>query len=130
LALGKRGLHLPPPIITADSWFNDAKLMHWVAKAHQGTLLVQGKRAYAFTLEDGQQVKGSDVVKVDHWLWKHTLHAPGCRYVRLRARSRTDGEVVLVVMDKPGDKPFYLISTSLTMPVTQLIQAWNQRAST
>jgi hypothetical protein len=101
--------------------------MRWVAKAHQGTLLVQGKRAYAFTLEDGRKVKGSDLVKVDNWLWKHSLHAPGCRYVRLRARRRTYGEVVLVVVDKPDDKPFYLISMSLTMPVTRLIQAWNQR---
>ena len=47
--------------------------------------------------------------------------------MRLRARSRTYGEVVLVVVDKPGDKPLYLISMSLTMPVTRLIQAWNQR---
>jgi len=26
-----------------------------------------------------------------------------------------------------GDKPFYLISMSRTIPVTRLIQAWNQR---
>ena len=45
----------------------------------------------------------------------------------MRARSRTYGEVVRVVVDKPGDKPFYLISMSLTMPVTRLIQAWKQR---
>jgi hypothetical protein len=126
-AFAKRGVTLAPPMVVADSWFSDSKRMRWVAKAHQGTLLVQGKRAYAFTLEDGRKVKGSDLVKVDNWLWKHSLHAPGCRYVRLRARRRTYGEVVLVVVDKPDDKPFYLISMSLTMPVTRLIQAWNQR---
>ena len=85
--------------------------MRYVAKAHQGTLLVQGKRSYTFTLEDGRKVKGADLVKVDNWSWQQSLHAPGCRYVRLRARSRTYGQVLLVMVDKPGEKPFYLISS-------------------
>src|SRR2546422_1755050 len=101
--------------------------MRHVANAHQGTFLVQGKRSYTFTLEDGRKVKGSDLVKPDTWAWQRSLHAPGCRYVRLRARSRTYGEVMLVVVDKPGEKLFYLISMALTIQVTRLIQAWNQR---
>ena len=126
-AFAKRGVKLPPPMVAADSWFSDSKLMRHVTKAHQGTLLVQGKRSYTFTLEDGHKVKGADLVKPDNWAWHRSLHAPGCRYVRLRARSRTYGEVLLVVVDKPGEKPFYLISMSLTIQVTRLIQAWNQR---
>lgn len=126
-AFAKRGVTLAPPMVVADSWFSDSKLMRWVAQAHQGTLLVQGKRTYAFTLADGRQVKGSDLIKVDNWVWTYSLHAPGCRYVRLRARSQTYGEVVLVVVDKPDDKPFYLISMSLSIQVTRLIQAWKQR---
>ena len=126
-ALAKRGLALPPPMVVADSWFSDSKLMRYVAEAYQGTLLVQGKRSYTFRLEDGRKVKGSDLVKVDNWAWSYSLHAPGCRYVRLRARSRTYGQVVLVVVDKPGEKPFYLISMSLSIQVTRLMQAWNQR---
>ena len=47
--------------------------------------------------------------------------------MRLRARSHTYGDVILVVVDKPGDKPFYLISMSLTIQVTRLIQAWSPR---
>ena len=31
------------------------------------------------------------------------------------------------MVDKPGEKPWYLISMSLTIQVTRLIQAWNQR---
>ena len=88
-AFAKRGVILPPPMVGADSGFSDSKLMRHVADAHQGTRLVQGKRHYTFTLEDGRKDKGSDLVKVDNWLWKRSLHAPGCRYVRLRARSRT-----------------------------------------
>ncbi len=126
-AFAKRGVALPPPMVAADSWFSDSKLMRWVADAHQGTLLVQGKRSYTFTLEDGRKVHGSDLVKPANWAWQRSLHAPGCRYVRLRARSRTYGQVLLIVVDKPGEKPFYLISMSLTVPVTRLIRAWNQR---
>ena len=126
-AFAKRGVILPAPMVVADSWFSDSKLMRYVAKAHQGTLLVQGKRSYTFTLADGGKVKGADLVKTDHWSWQQSLHAPGCRYVRLRARSRTYGHVLLVVVDKPGEKPFYLISMALTIQVTRLMQAWNQR---
>jgi hypothetical protein len=126
-AFAKRGVTLPKPMVAADSWFSDSKLMRHVADAHQGTLLVQGKCHYTFNLEDGRKVKGSDLVKAHHWAWTHSLHAPGCRYVRLRARSRTYGQVLLIVVDKPGEKPFYLISMSLDIPVTRLIRAWNQR---
>jgi hypothetical protein len=59
---------------------------------------VQGKRSYTFTLEDGRKVKGSDLVQVDNWSWRQSLHAPGCRYVRLRARSRTYGQVLPAVL--------------------------------
>ena len=37
-AFAKRGVTLPPPMVVADSWFSDAKLMGWLADAHQGTL--------------------------------------------------------------------------------------------
>jgi hypothetical protein len=47
--------------------------------------------------------------------------------VRLHAHRRTYGQVLLIVVDKPGEKPFYLISMSLTIPVTRLIRTWNQR---
>jgi len=126
-ALANRGLKLPPPRVGADSWFRDSKLMRHVTKVHQGTLVVQGKRSYTFTLEDGRKVKGSDLIKVDNWAWKRSLHAPGCRYVRLRAHSRTYGHVLRIGVDKPGEKPFYLISMTLAIPVTRLIRAWNQR---
>src|SRR5256886_16413643 len=39
-AFAKRGVTLPPPMVVADSWFSDSKLMRHVANAHQGTFLV------------------------------------------------------------------------------------------
>jgi len=126
-AFAKCGLQLPTPMVVAESWFSDSTLMRHIANAHQGTLLVQGKRSYPFTLEDGRKVKGANVVNPDKWSRQQSLHAPGCRYVRLRAWSPTYGQVLLVVVDKPGEKPFSLISMSLTIQVTRLMQAWNQR---
>jgi len=126
-ACAKRGVTLPAPMVVADRWFSDSTLMRHVAAAHQGTLLVQGKRSSTFTLEDGRKVKGADLLKPDTWAWQQSLHAPGCRSVRWRARSRTSGQVRLLVVEKPGEKPCSRISMSLTMPVTRLIQAWKQR---
>jgi len=40
VALHRRGLRLPPPIVVADSWLSDSKWMKQVATHHQGTLLV------------------------------------------------------------------------------------------
>jgi len=45
-----RGLALPPPILTGDSWFGDSKLMMHLRHQHQGTLLVEGKTTYSFTV--------------------------------------------------------------------------------
>src|SRR5260370_16934938 len=100
-------------MVVADRWFSDYKFMRYVAKAHQGTLLVQGKRSYIFTLEDGRKVKGADLVKTDNWSWQQSLHAPGCRYVRLHPRSRTYVQVLLALLDSPAANPFFLLPFSL-----------------
>jgi hypothetical protein len=42
-ALRQRGVELPPPMVVADSWFSDSKLMRHVATTHQGTFLAEGK---------------------------------------------------------------------------------------
>jgi hypothetical protein len=60
-ALHRRGVVLPPPIVVADSWFSDSKLMCHVAVTHEGTLLVEGKSTYVFALPDGRQVNGHDL---------------------------------------------------------------------
>ena len=36
-AFRRRGVALPPPMVVADSWFSDSKLMQHVHDAHQGT---------------------------------------------------------------------------------------------
>ena len=70
-AFRRRGVELPPPMVVADSWFSDSKLMRHVARTHEGTLLVEGKSTYVFTLPDGRQVKGSDL--------QHPAIGPGGR---------------------------------------------------
>ena len=38
----------PSPMVVADSWFSDSKLMRHVATTHEGTFLVEGKSTYTF----------------------------------------------------------------------------------
>jgi hypothetical protein len=49
-AFRRRGVLLPSPMVVADSWFSDSKLMRHVAMTHEGTFLVEGKSTYTFAL--------------------------------------------------------------------------------
>src|SRR5438876_8564556 len=40
-AFERRGVVLPAPMVVADSWFSDSKLMQYVGAQHRGTLLVE-----------------------------------------------------------------------------------------
>jgi hypothetical protein len=57
-AFRRRGVDLPPPMVVADSWFSDSKLMRHVATTHQGTFLVEGKSTYVFELPMGARSRG------------------------------------------------------------------------
>ena len=108
-ALRRRGLALPAPMVVADSWFSDSKLMQHVGDTHQGTLLVEGKQSYIFTLADGHKVKGHDLIEGEGWPWRQSPWEPGVCYVRLRATSPTYGQVTVVIVDEPGQDRFYLL---------------------
>jgi len=126
-ALSRRGLHLPAPLVVADSWFSDSKLMAHVAATHHGTMLVQGKTTYTFTLHDGRKVKGADLTHDHEWPWRQSLNAPGCRYARLRATSPTYGAVTLLLVDKPGEDRLYLFCLASQVPATRLLRVWSRR---
>ena len=125
-AFQKRGLELPPAMITADSWFSDSKLMSYVRDQHHGTLLVEGKVTYAFTLADGRRVHGRDFLE-GQWPWRYHPWEKGVRYVRLQAQSPTYGAVTVVIVDEAGQDRFYLLclQTELSGPV--LIRRWRRR---
>ena len=126
-ALQRRGLALPPPVVVADSWFSDSKLMRHVSRQHEGTLLVEGKKSYVFTLADGRQIKGSDLLTDAAWPWRDHPEEPRVRYRRLRATSPTYGLVTLVVVDEPGQDHFYLMCLSTSLSAPQLIRRWRRR---
>jgi hypothetical protein len=126
-ALRRRGLELPAPLVVADSWFSDSKLMAHVGNTHHGTVLVQGKTTYSFTLEDGRKVKGAALIHDTEWPWRQSLYVPGCRYARLRARSATYGEVILILVDKPGEDRCYLFCLATPIPATRLLRLWARR---
>jgi hypothetical protein len=89
VALEHRGLELPAPVVVADSWFSDSKLMRHVCRQHAGLLVVEGKRSYVFTLSDGRWVKGCDFLAPSAWAWHDHPWEPRVRYARLRAQSPT-----------------------------------------
>jgi Transposase DDE domain len=126
-AFEHRGLDLPPPIITADSWFSDSKLMDHVRTQHQGTLLVEGKVSYTFILSDGRHVNGHDLIESESWPWRDHPWEARVRYARLRATSPTYGDVTVVIVDEPGQDRFYLLCLETTLTAPQLIRRWRRR---
>jgi DDE superfamily endonuclease len=126
-AFRRRGVELPPPIVVADSWFSDSKLMRRVATTHGGTLLVEGKSTYIFELADGRQVKGSDLQQLSDWPWRYSPQVPGVRYARLWATSPTYGSVTLIVIDEPREEQFYVMCLNTAISGPRLIRAWKRR---
>jgi len=108
-AFRRRGVELPPPLIVADSWFSDSKLMYHVTTTHQGTFLVEGKSTYVFALPDGRQVKGSDLQTSSEWAWRHSPQIPEVRYARLRAISPTYGAVTITIVKESGADQYYVM---------------------
>ena len=127
-AFRRRGVALPPPIVVADSWFGDSKLMCHVAITHEGTLLVEGKTTYVFALPDGRQVKGHDLQKPGDWPWRESAQVPGVRYVRLRATSPTYGAVTITVVKEPSADQYYVICLETAISSPRLIRAWKRRS--
>ena len=126
-AFRRRGVALPPPMVVADSWFSDSKLMRHVATMHQGTFLVEGKSTYTFALPDGRQVKGSDLQQSGDWPWRDSPQVPGVRYVRLRATSPTYGAVTIIVVSEPREEQFYVMCLDTAISGPRLIRAWKRR---
>ena len=98
--------------------------MAHVAHRHHGTVLVQGKTTYTFTLADGPKVKGADLVQPANWPWRQSLHAQGCRYARLRAMSPTYGAVTLLIVDKLREDRFYVFCLASDISATRLLRVW------
>ena len=100
-AFRRHGVDLPPPMVVADSWFSDSKLIRHVVTTHEGTFLVEGKSIYTFKLPDGREFKGRDLQQHHDWPWRYSEQVPGVRYVRLRAISPTYGTVTITIIKEP-----------------------------
>jgi DDE superfamily endonuclease len=126
-AFRRRGVALPPPMVVADSWFSDSKLMRHVATTHQGTFLVEGKSTYTFALPNGRQVKGHDLQQDRDWPWRESEQVPGVRYARLRATSPTYGAVTIIVVSEAREEQFYVMCLATAISGPRLIRAWKRR---
>jgi hypothetical protein len=127
-AFRRRGVDLPPPIVMADSWFGDSKLMRHGATTHEGTLLGEGKTTYVFELPDGRQVKGGDLQQASDWPWRESPQAPGVRYARLRATSPTYGVVTITMVKEPSADQYDVIGLETAISSLRLIRAWKRRS--
>ena len=125
--LQRRCRRLPAPLSVADSWFGDSALMAHVQTHLHGTLLVEGKRRYVFSLADGRRVTGADLRTRSDWPWRESPQAPGCCYARLTATSATYGRVTLVLVDKAGEERCSLLCRETTMSAPRVIRAWGRR---
>jgi DDE superfamily endonuclease len=126
-ALQRRRLRLPVPLVVADSWFGDSKVMASVALQQHGTLLVEGKRTYVFHLSDGRRVTGHELLSQAHGPWRDSAQLVGTRYIRLTATSPTYGRVTLVLVEQPGGERYYLLCQATAMAAPRLIRAWKRR---
>jgi hypothetical protein len=126
-ALRRRGVALPPPMVVADSWFSDSKLMRHVATPHEGTFLVEGKSIYTFKLPDGREFKGRDLQQHHDWPWRYSAQLPGVRYVRLRAMSPTYGTVTITIIKEPKVDQYYVMCLETALSSPRLIRAWKRR---
>ena len=122
-----RGLALPPPIITAESWLSDSTLMAHGRTQHQGTLLVEGKVSSSFTLADGQHVTGHDRIESESWPWRDHPWEPWVRSGRVQAKSPTYGAVTVVMVDEPGQDRVSLRCLETTRSGPVLIRRWRRR---
>src|SRR6266404_298815 len=126
-ALQRLELALPAPLVVADSWFGDSKLLAHVAHHQCGTVVVEGKRTYVFQLSDGRRVTGHELLTRADWPWRDSLQLPGMRYARLTATSLTDGPVTLVIVQEPGEAGYDLLCQATPRTAPCLIRAWKRR---
>jgi hypothetical protein len=66
-ALQRLGLALPAPLVVADSWCGDSKLLAHMAHHQCGTVVVEGKSTYVFQLSDGRRVTGHELLTRADW---------------------------------------------------------------
>ena len=50
----------------------------------------------------------------EQWPWRQSLQTPGCRYAHLIAQSQTFGEVMVLIVDEPGEDRIYLLCRQST----------------
>jgi len=124
----RRGLDLPAPLVVAERWGSDAKLLAHVADTPHGTCVVPGKAPSTSSLDDGRKIKGADLVDEDNaGPLRPSLNAPAWRSARRRATSPTEGEGTLIIVAKPGEKRCALRCVATPRQATRWRRRWARR---
>ena len=79
VALPRRRLSRPAPLIVAESWVGDSQWMAPVALPQHGMWLVEGTSRDVFHRPDGRRVTGPELRTGSHGPWRDCLWLPGIR---------------------------------------------------
>jgi len=113
--------------VIAVRWVGDHTLMTHVTTCQGGTLVVEGKTSSVFSLPDGRQLKGRDVLTRSDWPWRESLHQPGVCDARLTLSRPTYGRVTVVIVDQPGRDRYDLRCRETAISAPRVIRAWRRR---
>jgi DDE superfamily endonuclease len=127
--LSRRCRQLPAPLVVADSWFGDSKLLAHVVTHLRGSVVGEGKSPYVFQLPEGRWMTGRELLTRTDWPWREYLHLPGMRYARLTATNPTYGVVTVIIVAKPGQDRYYLLCPATPLTAPRLLRAWKRRSS-
>jgi hypothetical protein len=121
----RRGLTRPAPLGVADRGGRDATGMAHGAHPPPGTCGVQGPAPSPFSLQEGRQGKGADVVPQEHaGPLRPRRHAPDWREARVGAKSPTAGAVTGLSVDKPSADRLSLGCGAPPLQATRLWRWW------
>ena len=122
-AFRRRGVTLPPPMVVADSWFSDSKLMRQVAITHGAPSWWKGKARMSSRWQAGARSRGRtcSICAIGPGVTAHRHRE--CVVLRLRATSPTYGAVTIIVVDKPGEDQFYVMCLDTAISRPRLMQA-------
>ena len=102
--------------------------MGHVADTHQGTLLVQGKSTYTFTLADGRKVKGADLVQGRRLA---LASEPPCAGLSLCPAAGQECDLWRGHPASSWTSPVRIASTCSVwpqqIPATRLLRVWSRR---
>ena len=126
-AFRRRGVDLPPPMVVADSWFSDSKLMRHVA-THPPGHVPRGREEYLClrVCPMGARSRATTAAAPRLALAGERAGAWGALCAVAGDQSNY-GAVTLIVVSEPREEQFYVMCLETAISGPRLIRAWKRR---